>query len=122
MMTAQTATNPFAPRPEPTRDVPRAEARAAGAEPPTRSIVLMGKELRVKSDERPERLHELAAYVDDTIAQVGVGKNPQTPDQQLLLVALMRMADEVYKLRDEKRELGAILKRSTRTLLGRIPT
>ena len=90
------------------------------SEPPTRSITLMGKELRVKSEERPERLAELAAYVDQTIAQVAQGK-PQAPDQQLLLVALMRMAHEVWRLRDEKSELSQVLKRSTRTLLGRIP-
>lgn len=95
--------------------------QASKPEPPTRSIVLMGKELRVKSDEDPERLRELAAYVDDTIAQVSQGKS-QTPDQHLMLVALLRMADEVHRLRDEKRELGVILKRSTRALLGRIPS
>lgn len=98
--------------PSPMSATPKPEA-------PTRSIVLMGKELRVKSDEDPERLRELAAYVDDAIAQVSQGRT-QPPDHHILLIALMRVADEVYKLRDEKRELGDILKRSTRALLGRI--
>jgi len=99
---------------------PNASMPLPKAETPVRSIMLMGKELRVKSDEDPERLRELAAYVDDTIAQVSQGKT-QAPDAHLLLVALMRVAAEVYKLRDEKKELSSILKRSTRALLGRIP-
>ncbi|MFO0749245.1 MAG: cell division protein ZapA [Myxococcota bacterium] len=81
----------------------------------------MGREIRIKSDEDPERLRELAAYVDELIGSVAPGKT-LVPDQQILLVAALRMADEVFRLRDEKRELSTVLKRSTRALLGRIST
>lgn len=92
-------------------------------EPPTRTITVLGRELRLKTDEDPQRLRELASYVDETIAAVGQGKQqPNQVDQQVLLVSLLRLANDVYKLRDEKRELTSVLKKSTRALLGRIPT
>jgi len=89
------------------------------ADPPTRTIMLLGREVRLKSDEDVERLHALAATVDATVAAVAQGKGQV--DQQILLVSMLRLADEVHKLRDERRELTAVLKTSTRALLGRIP-
>lgn len=85
----------------------------------TRVIQLMGRELRLRSDESGERLQELARYVDAKVTSI-TGKKPDGPDPHLLMVAALQLADEIFKLRAEQAELTAKLRSSSRSLLGRI--
>lgn len=87
----------------------------------TRVIQLMGRELRLRTDEPSERLQELARYVDDKVAGI-IGKRPDGADPHLLMVAALQLADEIFKLRAEQAELTAKLRSSSRSLLGRIET
>lgn len=85
-----------------------------------RAISMMGRELRLRSDEPAEHLQALARYVDGKVQQVS-GKKPDGADPHLLMVASLQLADEVFKLRAQQAELAAKLRSTSRSLLGRIP-
>jgi len=85
----------------------------------TRVIQLMGRELRLRTDQSGERLQELARYVDDKVTLI-LGKRPDGADPHLLMVAALQLADEIFKLRAEQAELTEKLRSSSRSLLGRI--
>ena len=85
----------------------------------TRVIQLMGRELRIRSDESAEHLQALGRYVDANIALI-LGKQPEGVDPHLLMVASLQLADEIFKLRAQQADLTAKLRSSSRSLLGRI--
>lgn len=85
----------------------------------TRVIQLMGRELRIRSDEAAEHLQALGRYVDDKVCQIA-GKKPDGADPHLLMIAALQLADEIFKLRAQQAELTAKLRSSSRSLLGRI--
>ena len=85
----------------------------------TRVIQLMGRELRIRSDEAAEHLQALGRYVDDKVCLIA-GKKPDGADPHLLMIAALQLADEIFKLRAQQAELTAKLRSSSRTLLGRI--
>ena len=89
----------------------------------TRTVTLLGRELRIRSDEPLERVQALARYVDAKAQEVAPAAKPggtQAAEQHILLVTALRLADEVFKLRAEHEALLARLRDSSRQLLGRI--
>jgi cell division protein ZapA len=84
-----------------------------------RVIQVLGRELRIRSDEPAEHLEALGRYLDDKVTEIA-GRRPDSPDANLLMVAALQLADEIFKLRAERAELTARLRSSSRSLLGRI--
>lgn len=85
----------------------------------TRVIQVMGRELRIRSDEPAEHLQALGRYVDDKVFAI-CGRRPDGADPNALIIASLQLADEIFKLRKQQAELAAKLRSSSRSLLGRI--
>lgn len=85
----------------------------------TRVIQVLGRELRIRSDEPAEHLEALARYVDAKVSEITSGRT-DGGDANLLAVAALQLADEVFKLRAQHEALTAKLRSSSRSLLGRI--
>ncbi len=97
---------------------PRPETRAE-----TRTVTILGRELRIRSDESLERVQALARYVDAKAQEVAPAGKPgatQAAEQHVLLVTALSLADEIFKLRAEHEALLGRLRDSSRQLLGRI--
>jgi len=101
-----------------------ASARSTPFEPsaskPTVTVAILGRELRIRSDEPRAHLDALARYVDDRIAQIAGPKKAEATDPNLLLITALQLADEIFKLRNQQAELATRLRASTRSLLGRL--
>ncbi len=101
-----------------------ASARSTPFEPtaskPTVTVAILGRELRIRSDEPRAHLDALARYVDDRIAQIAGPKKAEAADPNLLLITALQLADEIFKLKSQQAELATRLRASTRSLLGRL--
>jgi cell division protein ZapA (FtsZ GTPase activity inhibitor) len=83
-------------------------------------IQIMGRELRVRSDEPSEHLQALARFVEERATQIAGPKKLDGADTHLLMATAIQLADEIHKLKAEQAELTAKLRSSSRSLLGRI--
>jgi len=84
-----------------------------------RTLVVFGKELRLRSEESPEHLEALVTYVETCATELSRGKMPGL-DVQVLLATALQLADEVFRLRKEQAELVDKVRSSSRALLGRL--
>jgi len=82
-------------------------------------ITLMGRELRVRSDEDPAHVQAVAEYINSTIDKLSKGRSNVAP-QHLLMMASMTIADELFKLRAEHERLTERIRSSSRSLLARL--
>jgi cell division protein ZapA (FtsZ GTPase activity inhibitor) len=94
-------------------------ARMTNPTDASRSLVILGRELRLRSEESPEHLDALAQYVETCATEIARGKSSPL-DVQVLLATALQLADEVFKLKREQSELLDKLRSSSRTLLGRL--
>jgi len=94
----------------------------ANTSKPTVTIAILGRELRIRSDEPRAHLEALARYVDDRIVQIAGPKKAEAADPSLLLITALQLADEIFKLKSQQAELATRLRASTRSLLGRLDT
>jgi len=98
----------------------KSTAKSASSSKPTVTISVLGRELRIRSDESPEHLQALARYVDDRLAQIAGPKKAEATDPNLLLITSLQLADEIFKLKHQQADLTTRLRASTRSLLGRL--
>jgi cell division protein ZapA (FtsZ GTPase activity inhibitor) len=84
------------------------------------AIQIHGREIRIRSDEPRAHLEALARYVDERLVQIAGPKKVEPADPNLLLIAALQLADEIFKLKSQQQELAAKLRSSTRSLLGRL--
>jgi cell division protein ZapA (FtsZ GTPase activity inhibitor) len=85
-----------------------------------RAIQILGRELRVRSEEPLEHLQSLARYVEERAMQIAHPKKLDNPDPHVLMVTAIQLADEIHKLKAQQEELLVKLRSSSRSLLGRI--
>lgn len=86
-----------------------------------RTLVILGKELRVRADESPEHLDALVQHVEACAAEICRGRTPAL-DVQVLLATALELADQVFKLKREQADLIDRLRSSSRSILGRLGT
>ena len=79
----------------------------------------MGREFRIRSDDDPARLQALADYVNAKIEALSDGRS-NVASQQVLLMATLNLADELFRIKAEHERLTERIRASSRTLLSRL--
>jgi cell division protein ZapA (FtsZ GTPase activity inhibitor) len=85
----------------------------------TVTVSVLGRDLRLRSDEPQERLSAIAASVEACATAVNRGRAP-TLDVQLLIATAFQLAAEVDRLQREHAALVDRMRASSRELLGRL--
>ncbi len=67
------------------------------------TVQIFGKEYPIASDQNPEYVRQLAAYVDEQMTEVAGGSETATSARGAVLAALT-IADEYMRLRNEKEQ------------------
>ncbi|MCD6532185.1 cell division protein ZapA [bacterium] len=76
----------------------------ADAEKTTVSVKIYNQELKIRTDEPPEYVRDVARYVDSKIYEV-VDNVPGISSTKALILAAMNIADELFKQREEHQKL-----------------
>lgn len=82
-------------------------------------IQLMGRSLRIRSDAGQEHVEAVARQVEETIEQIGGGREHTDP-QRILLLTAMNLADELMTARTDYEALRDRIRSQSRALLERI--
>ena len=85
----------------------------------THQVMLLDREFRIRSAEDTEHIQRVAEYVNETIQDVR-GAKKHVPIQNLLLLASMSMADELFKERARLEELRERIRLESRNLLAQL--
>lgn len=85
----------------------------------THQIKLLDREFRIRSGEESSHIQKVAEYVNETIADVR-GEKRHVPIQNLLLLASMSMADELFKERRRLDELRERIRSQSNSLLDQL--
>lgn len=67
-------------------------------------VEILGRELALKSEEREERVKEIAGFVDGKIREAA-GRTPMVPTLNLAILAAMNIADDYLRLRELNRSI-----------------
>jgi len=67
------------------------------------TVQIFGKEYPIASDQNPEYIRQLAAYVDEKMTEAAGGSKTATSARAAVLAALT-IADEYMRLRNEKEQ------------------
>ena len=87
--------------------------RGADTRPVT--IEIRGQRLTIRSDRDPEFVQQLARYIDSTLQQLHESA-PTAPNDKLLLLAGMTVAEELFEMRDQLDEMQQRLDETTETM------
>lgn len=82
-------------------------------------ITVMGRTLRIRSDEEPEHVQAVATYVNEKIETLSADLSSAT-QQQVLLMTTLTLADELFKLRAQQAAMADKIRDTSRTLLNRL--
>jgi len=85
----------------------------------THQIKLLDREFRIRSAEEAAHIQQVATYVNETIEDVR-GEKKHVPIQNLLLLASMSMADELFKERRRLMELREQIRSQSKSLLDQL--
>ncbi len=82
----------------------------------TFEVKILGQRYKVRSDEKEEYVQGLAEYLNEQLAEVQ--KNTRTvATHNLAILAALNIADEFFKLKQEKSRLGKEVKDKVRHIL-----
>ena len=82
-------------------------------------IEIRGQRLTIRSDRDPEFVQRLAGYIDSTLQQLHESA-PTAPNDKLLLLAGMTVAEELFEMRDQLDEMQQRLDETTETMFDLI--
>lgn len=82
-------------------------------------ITLMGRELRIRSDDDVAHVRAVAEYVNAKLEALSEGR-ANVASQHVLLMTALNLADELFKVRAEHDRLTERIRSSSRTLLDRL--
>ena len=68
------------------------------------SVKIYNQELKIRTDEPPEYVRDVARYVDSKIYEV-IDNVPGISSTKALILAAMNIADELFKQREEHQKL-----------------
>ncbi len=66
-------------------------------------VDILGQKYTIRSEASPEYVRELAAYVEKRAREIG-GASPVQDPAKVLALAALYVADELFRLRDERAE------------------
>lgn len=72
---------------------------------------LLGDEYRVRGKDEPEYMKEVALYIENIVKTVSE-TNPKLNKSQISLLAALRVADELHKLRKYYQQLDELLEQA----------
>ncbi len=90
-----------------------------GTETQPVTIEIRGQRLTIRSDRDPEFVQRLAGYIDSTLQQLHESA-PTAPNDKLLLLAGMTVAEELFEMRDQLDEMQQRLDETTETMFDLI--
>ncbi len=82
-------------------------------------IEVMGREFKIRSNDAPEHVQEVAQYVSATFDNVK-GDSLRVPLQNLLLLTSLTIADELLKERARVDKIKSKIRAQSRELLSRL--
>ncbi len=82
-------------------------------------ITIMGRTFKIRSDQDPEYLTEVAGYVDDKLEGLTGGKQNMAA-QNALLLTVLNVADELFQARADHNSLKESIRTQSRSLLTRM--
>ncbi len=85
----------------------------------THQIKLLDREFRIRSAEERAHIQSVADYVNETIEDVR-GEKRHVPIQNLLLLASMSVADELFRERRRLNELRDQIRSQSKSLLDQL--
>ncbi|HDG67592.1 MAG TPA: cell division protein ZapA [candidate division Zixibacteria bacterium] len=91
----------------------------ADAEKTTVSVKIYNQELKIRTDEPPEYVRDVARYVDSKIYEV-VDNVPGISSTKALILAAMNIADELFKQREEHQKLVRQLRERSEQLAQKL--
>ncbi len=84
-------------------------------------IQLLGRSFKIRSEQDPEYLAEVAGYIDEKLEGITKGKQGMAP-QSALLLTVLNVADELFQARAEHDSLKESIRAQSRNLLSRMGT
>ena len=81
-------------------------------------VNILGQRLRLKADENPQRIEQLASYVNRKIDEVS-SVTPVAP-AKLAVIAALNIADDYFRALDESREFKRDVAARSRVLIEEI--
>ena len=84
-------------------------------------IQLLGRSFKIRSEQDPEYLSEVAEYIDEKLEGITKGKQSMAA-QNALLLTVLNVADELFQARAEHNSLKESIRAQSRNLLSRMGT
>ena len=84
-------------------------------------IQLLGRSFKIRSEQDPEYLSEVAEYIDEKLEWITKGKQSMAA-QNALLLTVLNVADELFQARAEHNSLKESIRAQSRNLLSRMGT
>ncbi|NLY74916.1 MAG: cell division protein ZapA [Firmicutes bacterium] len=75
-------------------------------------VKIMGDEYVIRGTDSPEYIERVVSYVEGIIDAINESQNNKLNKCQVAVLAALRIADELYKLRQEYQYLDDLLKES----------
>ena len=83
-------------------------------------VTVMGRGMRIRSDDAPEHVQTVVERVNATLDELSDGKAAQAPSQQVMLMALLNLADALVKIEGEHAALTERIRSTSRRLLAQM--
>ena len=84
-------------------------------------IQILGRSFKIRSEQDPEYLSEVAEYIDGKLEGITKGKQNMAA-QNALLLTVLNVADELFQARAEHNSLKESIRAQSRSLLSRMGT
>ena len=84
-------------------------------------IQLLGRSFKIRSEQDPEYLSEVAEYIDGKLEGITKGKQGMAA-QNALLLTVLNVADELFQSRAEHNSLKESIRVQSQNLLSRMGT
>ena len=84
-------------------------------------IQLLGRSFKIRSEQDPEYLSEVAEYIDEKLEGITKGKQGMAA-QNALLLTVLNVADELFQSRAEHNSLKESIRVQSQNLLSRMGT
>ena len=82
-------------------------------------ITLMGRTFKIRSEQDPEYLSQVADYIDEKIDGITQGQRNMAP-QNALLLTVLNIADELFQAKQQHESLKENIRAQSRNLLARM--
>lgn len=86
---------------------------------PQHQVTVMGRQVKIRSESDQDHIEAVARYLNEKIDGIMQGQTA-APSQQVLLLAALNIADEVFSARADHDALREKIRHHSRSLLERL--